>query len=411
MIQQKSLKMYLLFFFIGYVTFVPIGPYPVKVFGAKLDHLFAYGTVILCVLPFSYRFPKRLLFVNISVLLFLVSSLISSLTSVDPVFSLKAFMVSMGYATITLLVPVFIHEHVSLLRRYLLIVAVITAFIIILLHIYFDFMRIRLHSEVDQNMTSIGLLLCIIFFLPDYFKERKKTKFGTWFTIVSTISFIIIIMAVVLFQSRTAMISFVSAIVWGLFCVRQKIKRHYIQQILKQITIIILIMILGLVCINKIKPAAIESYIYRYSIIIDGDLTENEYARIMGAKNSMELWSKNIKNFVLGDGFFTINPHNEFFRMLGGSGLIGFLFFSLMFIAFYVTFCRLRTAKSIHLFVQNALFAYLFVMVQFYGHTKSLWVGFTFLFINHLAQNKHQRKIIIRRTQQLKVAQERNSIA
>jgi len=207
-----------------------------------------------------------------------------------------------------------------------------------------------------------------------------------------------------LFAFGTAMVSFVSALVWGLLYAGWKSRRRFVLQVLKKTTIVAFIVVFGFISLNKMAPTIVASYTDRFARIFEGDLEINETWRIMAAKNTLELWSDNLKKFVLGNGFFATNPHNEFLRMLGGSGFLGFILFSFMFVTFYMTCCRSRTAPIAYLVTQNALFAYILIMIQFYGHTKSLWVGFTFLLMNYMAQKRRQGKIQIRRAQQMRVA-------
>jgi hypothetical protein len=184
-----------------------------------------------------------------------------------------------------------------------------------------------------------------------------------------------------------------------------KMKRLFYRQVLIKIGIVAIALILGIGSLVIVRPGIVSSYSHRITRIFQGKLARPESGRIMRAENSLDMWSENPKTFILGEGFFTINPHNEFLRMLGGSGLFGFISFLLMFLAFYLTCCRSRSASAVYLFGQNALFVYIFIMVQFYGHTKSLWVGLTFLLINYIAQKALQPGIEIRRPQQMRTAE------
>lgn len=409
MCPRRSLEFVLLIFFMGYVGFIPTGPYPVILWGVKLDHLFAFGTALVSFFLFPFiRWPRRLITIYASVLLFLSIVFITTAVSVDPDTSLRGCMVCLGYATIALFAPLLIHDRVILLRQYLFIAATFTSLFVLYLYFFVhDIGRLRLSPTVDPNMTSVGLLMCIIIFLPEYFKKRKTFLIGELATIFFIFPVAIILAAVIILLSRTALLSFVIALIWAFFCATLKNKRLFYRQILRKISIIIIVSILGIVSLNIVKPDIVSKYINRVTRIFRGDLAPTESRRIMRVKNSINLWSKNPKTFVLGDGFFTINPHNEFLRMLGGSGLLGFVSFLLMLVAFYLTCCRSRTASSIYLFGQNALFAYLVIMIQFYGHTKSLWVGFTFLLINYMAQYRHQHRFQITQARQMVIAEPR----
>ena len=405
---RGSLEFVLLIFFMGYVGFIPTGPYPVILWGVKLDHLFAFGTALVSFFLFPLRWPKGLILVHISVLLFLCIIFITTITSVDPDTSLRGCMVCLGYATIALFAPLLIHERVILLRRYLFIAATFTGLFVLYLYFFVhDIGRLRLSPTVDPNMTSVGLLMCIIIFLPEYFKKRKTFLIGELATFFFIFPVAIVLAAVIILLSRTALLSFAIALIWAFFCATLKNKRLFYRQILRKISIIIIASILGIVSLNIVKPDIVSKHTHRVTRIFRGNLAPTESRRIMRAENTLDRWTENPKTFVLGDGFFTINPHNEFLRMLGGSGLLGFVSFLLMLVAFYLTCCRSRTASSIYLFGQNALFAYLVIMIQFYGHTKSLWVGFTFLLINYMAQNRPQPRFQITQARQMVIAEPR----
>lgn len=403
---RGSLKLILLIFFMGYIGFIPTGPYPVILWGVKLDHLFAFGTALVSFFLFPLRWPRGLILVHISILLFLCIVFITTITSVDSDTSLRGCMVCLGYATITLFVPLLIHDRVILLRRYLFIAATLTSLFALYLYFFVHGIgRLRLSPTVDPNMTSVGLLMCIVIFLPEYFRKKKSFLIGGLTTLFFIFPVAIILSAVIIFLSRTALLSFVVALIWGLFCVTLKHKRLFYRQILRKISIVTIASILGIVLLNIVKPGIVSSYTHRVTRIFEGNLAPTESSRIMRVKNTLDLWSENPKTFMLGDGFFTTNPHNEFLRMLGGSGFLGFVSFLLMFLAFYLRCCRSRSASAIYLFGQNALFAYIVIMIQFYGHTKSLWVGFTFLLINYMAQNRPQPRFQVTQARQMMVAE------
>jgi hypothetical protein len=115
----------------------------------------------------------------------------------------------------------------------------------------------------------------------------------------------------------------------------------------------------------------------------------DDFNRVDRIQSSVELWSKDLKTLIFGNGFFTLNPHNEIIRMLSASGLLGLLTYIFLFYAFYVICCKSDHFTSIYLFGQRALFVYLLIIIQSYGHSKSLFFGFTFLLINHLALHRY----------------------
>lgn len=405
---RRSLKWLLLICFMGYIGFIPTGPYPITLWGVKLDHLFALGTVLLSFFLFRFRWPREVRPVYASVVLFLSAAFITTISSSHLDTSLRGFMVTLGYATIALLAPLLIQDRVIMLRWYLFLAATLTGLLVLYLYFFVhDIGRMKLSPAVDPNMTSVGLLMCIIIFLPVYFKRKKIFITRVLATFFFIFPVAIVLAAVIIFLSRTALLSFVIALLWGFFYVIFKSKRPFYRQILRKISIVAIAVILGIVSLNMVKPGIVSKYSHRITRIFHGNLARPESRRIIRAENTLDVWSENVKTFILGDGFFTINPHNEFLRMLGGSGLFGFVTFLIMFLAFYLTCCRSRSASSIYLFGQNALFAYIFIMIQFYGHTKSLWVGLTFLLINYLAQKTSQPKIQTRQAQQMRIAESR----
>jgi hypothetical protein len=399
---RRPFDLIFLIFFMGYIGFIPTGPYPVILWGVKLDHLFALGTALFSFFLFRFKWPRGLRPVYFSVLLFLSIAFITTASSSHLDSSFRGFMVSLGYATIALLTPLLIHDRVVIIRWYLLLVASITGLFILYLYFFVrDAGRLHLYSTVDPNMTSVGLLMSIIIFLPEYLKRKKSYFIVIFSTLVFNVLLAIILAAVICLLSRTAVFSFLIALSWGGFCVIVKKKAFSYRAISLKICIVVIACILGFVSLKIIRPSIISNYSHRITRIFQGSLASPEKGRLRRAEKVLDKWSEDPKIFILGEGYFTINPHNEFLRMLGGSGLFGFISFLVMFLVFYHTCCRSRSSPASYLFCQNALFVYIVTMVQFYGHTKSLWVGLTFLLLNYIVQKTLQPPIQNRRSQQM----------
>ncbi len=409
------LKLILLIFFLGYLSFIPTGPYPIFLWnGLKLDHLFLLATLTFSVLLFPFKWSREITPILGSVLLFLGIAFTSTLVSVNLSVSLKGFIAALFYALIALFTSLLVFNYVSFIRKFLFVMAAFAALLILFQYFFFDFGSIgrmalssipRWHPEfeqlggtyVDPNMTAIGLLLCVIIYMPEYLKRR-----GTFYSILMLpvsffAPFFIIIVACFILLSRTALFSFAVAIIWGsLYSIITK-KRNSWKQIIKKINVIVLFSCLSLFFLFLVEPKRVTSLINRVTRFSKDNLTESETQRIFYSQQALDTWLNDPKTFTVGNGFFTSNPHNEILRSLSGSGLFGLLSFLGMFLVFYFKCCHVRPSSGNYSFSQNALFAYIFIAIQFYGHTKTMWVALTFLLINYLAEMVSQQKIQINR--------------
>jgi len=387
----------------GYLAFIPFGPYPIYVFGCKLDYIFVLLVFLLCVLLFPFKWPKKTKPVLVGILIFLAVSFVSTiLADSDLTGSKRGFETTVIYAAVTLIVPVLTYRNARQIRYFVMIAALFAGGAII--YAYFfrhfgDYGRMKLalipresltsnqYDEVwvDPNMTAIGLFLCVVVFFHEYLTNTKTLCDCFYKILFFLVSVAVITVSVLLLLSRTAMISFFVSILWAT-CYLIVFKVRGRGGVMIKIGILGLAFIFGLSALYHKRPLQVETFYNRITRLASKEFVPTELERIRLANESIERWLQSPKTFLVGQGYFTTNPHNEFLRMLSGSGLLGLSSFVLVFFSIYTTCCTSKAADPVYLFSQNALFAYIFCAIQFYGHTKSMWVALMFLLMNFLWQ-------------------------
>lgn len=386
--QNTFLRIVLLILFMGYVGFLAPGPYPIMLWGAKLDHLFAVATALLSVFLIPTRFPRGLALVYGSIFLVLFSASLTTITSTEPNPSLKGLSGYIIYSTIALCVPLTLYRYTVVLRKYIFIMATLTAMLILYLNFFHhDIGRMRLHLRVDPNMTSIGMLMSLIIYLPEYYKKKHVGVIGKAFYILS---FSMVLAAVIVLLSRTALLSFMLALILSSLLLWMKRKSISWRYVGKKMMLYGVAVAAGIMILHYLKPDVVVKYEQRVERIFSGNFAPTESNRIMRARNTLNWWSESLKTIILGKGFFSINPHNEILRVLGGSGLLGLGSFLIMLSVFYWKCCSTRGMSTSFVLGQNALYFFIIFMIQFYGHTKSMWVGLTFILINYLSAKRQQ---------------------
>ena len=110
--------------------------------------------------------------------------------------------------------------------------------------------------------------------------------------------------------------------------------------------------------------------------------SKQDHVRIMVIRRDfIDVFEKSLKNTIIGQGYFTTNPHNEFLRHSSSSGLLGFVSFSMVFLEFYfLVVSRIRSGYY-NRFAATALYLFVFFAVQTNCYTKSMWAPFMFLLI------------------------------
>lgn len=406
---RNTLKFLLAIAFLGYLIFIPVGPYPIYVFGLKLDHIFILLAFLVSILLFPMRWPKGTKPILASILFFLAVSFVSmALSDSDLSISKTKFAETLIYVTVTLVIPVLLYKDTRLIRYFIVITALFAG--VLVLYKYFfahygDFARMQLGTlprgsfafvlhggiRVDPNITAVGLLLCVVIFLHDFSEGRGK-PFDLFSIILFSTTIMVVTWAVFLLSSRTATISFIVSIFWGTVYV-VVFKRTSKKRILAKIGILGLAVIIAMAAFSYKQPEKATAFCNRITRLATSEWAPAEFVRFDLANKSIERWLQNPKTFFIGQGYCTTNPHNEFLRMLSGSGLLGLISFLLIFISVYITCCTSKTSTTPYLFSQNALFAYLFCSIQFYGHTKTMWAALMFLLMNFYWQKYSEVKI------------------
>jgi len=388
--------------FLGYIAFIPSGPYPIPILDTKLDVLLGIILLILVIpkiLQLKNYYPAVLL---MSLLLYLISTFLSVIFSEELVFSTGQWFITLGYIITCFLAPIAIHHKTQSLRTALLVIATIVAFILVsqatlfgidnIQRIYLGFNYVSgssfnndvntgsNESVVDPNMTAIGLMMTILFYLPNFashnFSKRRK--------ILEFFAFILITLGAILTLSRTAIVSFIlSYVITSLVLSLNKIKPSNLLAIIRESVKAISIFSTILLVIYISLPTAIEVLINR---LLGSVIKEDDY-RINIMVKSIEIFQSTDKNILFGKGFFTTNPHNEILRILSSSGLISLIAF-LVFLSMLYFFIVRKVKSNYWLsFSATSLYLYIFIATQTYGHTKSMWSAFMFLLFFYL-ENK-----------------------
>ncbi len=416
---RRLLKYVLLFFFLGYIAFIPTGPYPLLLKGQRLDHLFAYGTLFFSLLVFPFKWPKKLSLLIGSVLFYLIIAFFSTALSIEPDVSCRGLAVTVGYALIAVTVPFAIHPYMRPIRVALIMLAAVSGAIVIWaalyeptaytgrFHLSLPFQNVSGYGLdgkgfVDPNMTAIGLMMCVIVFLQEALTPGKDATFFTRFgkPAISIGAFAIIFTAVIILLSRSAVLSFLLALSWAIGSIGLLKINNFNRGVLKKTALVGTSALLAMLSLVLIKPEFVQTYWGRVARVFQAEFARTESDRILYFWNTLEAWAANGKTLLLGQGFFTLNPHNEILRTLGGAGLFGLFAFLSIFYVFHSRCCRMRSGTAAYLFTQNMLLAYVAISIQFYGHTKSMWAAFTFLLANYLAETipKPKGEVADRRT-------------
>jgi hypothetical protein len=117
------------------------------------------------------------------------------------------------------------------------------------------------------------------------------------------------------------------------------------------------------------------------------DIVESESqasGRVELFQGAWDTWLSSTKTAIVGNGYYSSNPHNEILRTLAGDGLLGLLSFLAFLLGIYVVCCCASSLTASQKFSQNALFAFIVSAMMTYGHTKTMWLAFMFLLAGYL---------------------------
>jgi hypothetical protein len=396
-VMKKFLDILTYLAFTGYIAFIPTGPYSIPIFGVKLDILFGAMLLLLVLRKITHigrNYPPTLL---IAITLYTMTTFLSCVLSEDLSFSSTQWLNSFGYILVCFLAPLAVHSQIKLFRVLLLIFSVLVAGWLIKTgisqpaeaarRIYLGFDAVtnaRFNAEntesIDPNMTAMGLMMSILIYIPNL-REKNINKIVR---VCEFASFAIITLGVTFTMSRTGIVSLLgSCLLSGLIVsIRTGKIDLMIQNFLKLFMIIGFFTFLGY-GVSLLAPSISNAFINRLGEGNDAD-------RIFIMMDGIHTFLESDKNIVIGKGFFLTNPHNELLRSLSSSGLLGLFSFISFLSALYMTVVRKIQVDYYLAFGSTALFFFIFLAIQTYGHTKSMWSAFMFLLVLYLENRRLQ---------------------
>ncbi len=377
-----------------YLAFLPTGPYPLEVAGLRLEYVLFCGICCTSLLLIDLSL-KRLYGdyarVQLSLLAYLVTIALSTALSFDPESSNRAFGTALGYAYLMCIVPPLIYTHLDLIRKALLVLAAITACLLLYLNMVLGFgvaQRFALADTaertsadatnyVDPNMTAIGMLMCAVISLPLVWRIEQSRRFFP--KLVCRCLLMIILGATLLFISRTAILSLAVAIVLALMAIAGRGLRmtRLFRAVVPAITVFA-------------GAAMWRREELSHVLMRSSDLVESEQGhsgRVELYQGALADWISSVKSVIVGNGYYSSNPHNEFLRTLAGDGILGFMAFAVLLFFIYRICCSGKYLSTRSKFSQTALFAFIISAMMTYGHTKTMWLAFLFLVASYLEEH------------------------
>jgi hypothetical protein len=359
-------------FLLMYLFFIPLGPLAIPTpLGVNLDVLFGIILFFLTV-PLFKNLNQYSYNMTIVVGILLIATLISVLLSQNIEFSLINWLIASGYLYVSLIIPVVYFSKLENISVYI----VLAAFIIGV-YIIFSYETIQVvgrynvsksislleggNYRLDPNMTAIGLSFSLLF--------MRKIQYR-----YSYIIFFVVIVAVLILGSRTAILSLAMAIILSRFYLLLYTK-NYKDFFLKILNTIVLFLFL-----YWLFPDIFQSYYLR---AVSGSNNETRLDLLISGYND---FTENVKTLFFGVGFMLRNPHNEIMRMLFSSGLLGFLssIIWMLYLLFLISKISIIETK-----VQAvSIMTFLIFATQTYGHTKFVYVSYMFILMLYL-QDKH----------------------
>lgn len=389
----------------GYLLYIATGPYPVFVGGIQLEILFGLFTIISCLIlgcSYGYRSSRTIKKVLPWMIFYWFVSVFSTLFSSDVETSMNALIATTGYMMTTLLFSSVYTLRVAQFRLYMFICSVSVALFALVRYQITGWSpagigrytiaaqslssSIAKHEGIsmsDPNTVAIGLGLSFIIFMPDILwifsrktKNREKLIVITGGTIVLS--------AMLLFQSRTALLATLGSallvMLWQSFRFTTQTQRRRKRKHTKSIILLIITILLAFITFTDEFYATLDRFTYIFeeeNYLYDG--------RIILIQNALSLFNSSIKTILIGDGYFTINPHNEIFRALGGSGIFGGIALIGMILSL-LKHCCFAEKSNLGQTSQLLLFCYLVLSMQTYFMVKPFWVAAMFLIANRVDQ-------------------------
>lgn len=372
-----------LFWLIGFLFFIPFGSMPIYIGeGLKLDNII--GFLLFIVLAIYILFGARLFSPDWSVLVgvtfyFIVATL-STLLSLEPIYSLGRFIVIGGYAFVALSVPYIFMDRLRFLGCVMISFASMSAFVIWVSYFVlgmsswgrmtiptytsygFKYFPEGWGSSADPNILGFGLVLSCLFFIA----TQDRLRVFHLMLIVFTFS------AAMLALSRTVMVSLLVAFgcsVILLFLVRMAMYPEALKIKYRLSAKLVLTAVFGIITILVFPFDALAQRIMQHSM-----------ARIDLIRYAINVWLQNDKTILFGVGFdmarATRDPHNIYLTALHDMGLIGLLALLGLFACILHVILKIKISRI--RFWALVIFFYISTAGLSYWHTKTLWVSLMF---------------------------------
>lgn len=389
----NQIYLFLVYFsFLGYIAFLPIGPYPIHLLGVKLDVSFAIGLFLLLIPIAHYMwqvYPKEL---SLALVGYFFITWFSVVGSSDVELSLREWGVMFGYAMVCFLAPVVVLPQISFLRTFFLTMALIVSLGIIYLYLFTDFGSIRRFALgtdpfvqrydsdvwVDPNMTATGLAMSILVYIPNL----NQLKHSFWKFFIGIVVFLIILSAITITISRSSMLALLLSCFLAMVALSLQ---GFVKRGTGYFRYSLIVGMLGpilLILVYISFPSILTSLLDRFSQNIGNSV------RVFLIDEAFSIYTSSAKNVLLGNGYQTLNPHNEYIRNLTCSGILGFFAFLVLLGNFYLFVVRKVRSDYFSSFSAISLFLFIIIAIIFYGHAKTLWTSLLFILVLYLEQKK-----------------------
>ena len=322
--------------------------------------------------------------------LYLGITYISVVFSVDISKSFNGWLIMLGYSLIAFTVPLLLIGYESVIRFYVFFVAVVAAAVVLTLYYFYGYGEVGRfalgekalpkgeaaslgYATVDPNMTAAGLYLALLIYLPNVLIRRKSIKVK----LVEISGLILIFSAGLITSSRSALVGLLGAILLSSLMVFLKnvfyLRINY-EFILRVIAFVFLFLLM-LIFSYTILPDRWESI---YKKLLNSPLDESRL-RIIG--EAISVYTSGVKEMIIGSGYLTNNPHNEFLRAAASTGTLGLI--SLIMFCLLLCFHVFKAVaeKPTLFFSATSIIFYIFIITLFYGYSKLLWIAVMFLLI------------------------------
>ncbi|POB13196.1 O-antigen ligase [Halobacteriovorax sp. DA5] len=348
-----------LFFTLGFTVSLPFGPMPLYIYNFDLNHIFIIGLFSIAVLNIK-KVDKNIL-KSFGIYSFLL--LISVITSTKSYYSTINFLKFITLGTITFyLIYGFKKNKLIILFNYY--IGIASSTLIILLRCLFNygvhyrftysFAPIEFRQAiinnipaVDPNITAYGLCLSSLALVDRLFSKNKRHR------ISYILSLFLFSTAIIITGSRSAFLAFIFSLIATILFQCKKTNNY------KNIKYFIAFSFIASAILHSL--GLMSMLIHKFS-----DYT-NDASRIYYYKKLLLFVFSDLKSFLVGKGFQTMNPHNEYLRVIINSGLVGLIGATI----FYKKVLNIISKKITYNTIAISVFT--LIVILFYRHTKITW--------------------------------------